>query len=284
MSERTRYRERYTGWALVTGATAGIGSAIAEQLAAGGMDLVLVARSAPRLEERARELRDRYRIKVEVHRADLSTRTGVDALIEGLGDREVGVLVPCAAAEERGYLIDGDLAAHQRLLDMNCYGPMRLAHHFGHGMAQRRNGAILFVSSLSGWSAQPYMAHYGAAKAYVLSLGEALHQEMKDKGVDVSVLSPGPTDTSMAPDVNAELAKMGMAVMSPDDVARAGLSALGRRPNAVPGVRNKFMMTMMTRLMPRAWAGAMFRWSMRRVMLRIERSTAGAQPASGVQR
>lgn len=110
------------------------------------------------------------------------------------------------------------------------------------------------------------MAHYGAAKAYVLLLGEAMHQEMKDKGVDVSVLSPGPTDTAMSPDINAELVKMGMAVMSPQDVARAGLAALGRRPNAVPGVRNKIMIAMMTRLMPRSWTGAMFRWMMRRVL------------------
>jgi uncharacterized protein len=283
MSEGTRYRERYAGWALVTGATAGIGSAIAEQLAAGGMDLVLVARSASRLEERAQELRDRYRVEVDVQRADLSARAGVDALIEAVGDREVGVLVPCAAVEERGYLIDGDPDAHRRLLDMDCYGPMRLAHHFGQGMAERRNGAILFVSSLSGWSAQPYMAHYGAAKAYVLSLGEALHQEMKDKGVDVSVLSPGPTDTAMAPDLNVELVKMGMAVMNADDVARAGLSALGRRPNAVPGARNKFMMMMMTRLMPRSWTGAMFRWMMGRA-LRIKRSPVRTRPASGVAR
>jgi len=73
----------------------------------------------------------------------------------------------------------------------------------------------------------------------------------------------------MAQDINAELAKMGMAVMSPHDVARAGLSALGRRPNAVPGVRNKMMIMTMTRMMPRSWTGATFRWMMRRV-LRID--------------
>lgn len=283
MSENVRYSERYTGWALVTGATAGIGSAIAEQLAAGGMNVVLVARTASRLAARARELRDRYPIEVEVLDADVSTRSGVEALIAAVGDREIGVLVPCAAVEERGYLIDGDAEAHRRLLDMDCFGPMRLAHHFGKGMAQRGNGAILFVSSLSGWSAQPYMAHYGAAKAYVLSLGEALHQEMKDKGVDVSVLSPGPTDTAMAPDLNAEFVKMGMAVMSPEAVARAGLGALGKHPNAVPGARNKMMATMVTRSMPRSWTAAMFRWMMGRV-LHVERSAARAQPATGATR
>jgi len=274
MSGSAQFDDRYPGWALVTGATAGIGSAIAERLAAGGMNVVLVARNAARLEERAGELRERYGTEVVGLSADLSTRSGAEALIAAVGDREVSVLVPCAAVEDRGYLIDGDLAAHQRLLDMDCYGPMRLAQHFGHGMAQRGNGAILFVSSLSGWSAQPYMAHYGAAKAYVLSLGEAMHHEMKDKGVDVSVLSPGPTETAMAQDINAELVKMGMAVMNPDDVARAGLSALGKRPNAVPGARNKIMIVMMTRLMPRSWTGAMFRWMMQRV-LKIGRSAEG---------
>ena len=127
------------------------------------------------------------------------------------------------------------------------------------------------------------MAHYGAAKAYVLSLGEALHQEMKDKGVDVSVLSPGPTDTAMAPDLDAEFVKMGMAVMSPEAVARAGLSALGRRPNAVPGAWNKMMATMVTRSMPRSWTAAMFRWMMGRV-LRVERSSVRTQPATGATR
>ncbi len=106
---------------------------------------------------------------------------------------------------------------------------------------------------------------------------------MKDKGVDVSVLSPGPTDTAMAPDLNAEFVKMGMAVMSPEAVAQAGLGALGKRPNAVPGARNKMMATMVTRSTPRSWTAAMFRWMMGRV-LRVERTPSGAQPATGATR
>ncbi len=133
-------------------------------------------------------------------------------------------------------------------------------------MAARGRGAILLVSSMSGWAAQPYMAHYGAAKAYILSLGEALHHEMKDRGVDVAVLSPGPTDTPMAAGTGIDFASMGMAIMQPEAVAATGLAALGRRPGAVAGSRNRLMAWMMTRLMPRAWVGAMFRKMMGRAL------------------
>ena len=198
--------------------------------------------------------------------ADLSTTAGIDSVIEGVADLEIGVLIPCAAIESSGYCVDGTAEAHARMLQMDCYGPMRLAHHFGAAMAQRGRGAILVVSSLSGWMAQPYMAHYGAAKPYILALGEGLHHEMRDKGVDVSVLSPGPTDTPMAAGTGIDFASTGMAVMRPEDVAAVGIGALGRSAHAVPGIRNKWMVVMTTRLMPRWVVGLMFRWMMGRAL------------------
>jgi short-subunit dehydrogenase len=109
-------------------------------------------------------------------------------------------------------------------------------------------------------------ALHGAAKAYILALGEALHYEMADKGVDVSVLSPGPTDTPMTANTGIDFASMGMAVMRPEDVAAAGLAALGHSANAVPGFRNRMMVWMMTRMMPRWGVGRMFRWMMGRAL------------------
>jgi len=257
--------KRYGKWALVTGATSGIGRALTQQLAAAGLNVVIVSRTQSRLDTLAEVLRAEHGVQVRVIPMDLSIRQGVDDLIDQV-DVEIDVLVPCAAMETRGYFVDSSAETHRRVLDMDCYGPMRLSHHFGQNMALRGRGAILLVSSLSGWTGQPYMAHYGAVKAYILSLGEGLHQEMKDKGVDVTVLSPGPTDTGMAPKINAELVKLGMVVMSPDIVAATGLKALGRQPNAVPGFRNKMMLVMMTRMMPRAWVGAISRWMMARVV------------------
>lgn len=268
----TKLKDRYGDWALIVGATSGIGRALTHRLAAQGMGIVAVARTQARLDSLADELRATHGVQVRTVSADLGTPEGVEAVIAGVADLEVGVLVPCAATEESGYFVERSLPAQLRMLQMNCAAPMQLAHHFGAAMARRRRGAILFVSSMSGWSSQPYMAHYGASKAYILSLGEALHQEMKDKGVDVAVLSPGPTDTPMAAATGIDFASMGMAIMRPDDVAATGLAALGHRPNAVPGVRNRMMAFMMTRLMPRAWVGAMFRSMMGRA-LKIQRSS-----------
>lgn len=259
-------RGRYGQWAVVTGATSGIGRAIAEEVAASGMDLVAVARTRSKLEALAAELGERHGVEVRTLSADLSRREGIAAVIEGTRGLEVGLLVPCAAMESRGYFDESDPEREARLLDMDCYGPMALARHFTAAMADRGRGAVLFVSSLSGWMGQPYMAHYGAAKAYVRALGDSLHHELKDKGLHISVLSPGPTDTPMAAETGIDFASMGMAVMQPADVARTGLDALGRRAHAVPGLRNRLMLFMMTRLMPAALAGAMFRWMMGRAL------------------
>jgi len=272
MSELTK---RYGSWALVTGASSGIGAALAGQLAEAGLNIVAVARTESKLAELAKTLRARTGTEVRTVSADLSTEAGTRAVIEAVKDLEIGVLVPCAAMESNGYFVDQTLESHLALVHMDVVGPMMLVHHFARKMAERRRGAVLLVSSLSGWMAQPYMAHYGAAKAYILSLGESLHHEMKDKGVDVAVLSPGPTDTPMVAATGIDFGSMGMAVMQPPPVAKTGIAALGVRAHAVPGLRNRVMLLMMTRLMPRRWVGAMFQMMMGRA-LHIDRKPAVA--------
>lgn len=259
-------KSRYGNWALVTGATSGIGAALVRQLAAAGMNVVTVARTKAALEAQAKTLMEELNVEVRPVACDLSSSEGTQTIIDAVSDLEIGVLVPCAALESRGYFVDESLAHHQALIQMDVIGPMALAHHFGAKMATQGRGAILFVSSLSGWTPQPYMAHYGAAKAYVLSLAEALHQEMKDKGVDVSVLSPGPTQTPMMVATGIDFASMGMAIMQPAPVAAAGLSALGRRVHAIPGLRNRVMTFVMTRVMPRRVVGWLFKRMMGRAL------------------
>ncbi len=254
----TSMRERYGLWAVIVGGSSGIGRALAHRLASDGLNVVLVARRIPALEETAESIRAMHGVEVRAVQADMGSDVGVDALIEAVEDLEVGVLVPGAAIESNGYFVHTAEDTHRRMVRINVEAPMRLAHHFGGAMAGRGRGAILLVSSLSGWNGQPYMAAYGATKAFVLSLGEALHQEMKDYGVDVAVLSPGPTDTPMIADLGIDFASMGMAVMPPDAVANAGVAALGRRANAVPGMRNRLMVWFLTRVLPRSWATALF--------------------------
>ncbi len=255
-------KNRYGSWALVTGASSGIGAALVKQLAAEGLNIVSVARTQSKLDEQARSLREEFGVEVRTVSADLSTEVGASTVIQAASDLEIGVFVPCAAVEIHGYFTDTPLERHQSLLQMDVIAPMTLVHHFASKMATRQRGAVLLVSSLSGWMSQPYMAHYGAAKAYVMALGDGLYHEMKDKGVDVAVLSPGPTDTPMAAGVGIDFATMGMQVMQPSPVAAVGLAALGKRPHAVPGARNRMMVFMMSRLMPRRWVGAMMKMMM----------------------
>ena len=219
-------RTNYGDWALITGGSSGIGAALARQCAESGMNLVLVARSQAKLETQAQQFREEFGIEVRTISADLSVADGTDAITKGVEDIEIGLLVPCAAVESTGYFVDDPLERHQALIQMNVVAPMVLAHHFGRAMVKRGRGAILLVSSLSGWMAQPYMASYGATKAYILSLGESLHQELKGAGVDVAVLSPGPTDTPMAAATGIDFKKMGMSSMTPTAVAARGLGSL----------------------------------------------------------
>ncbi|OYU32138.1 MAG: short-chain dehydrogenase [Comamonadaceae bacterium PBBC2] len=251
--------KRYGQWALVTGGTSGIGAAIVQQLAQDGLNVVMVARDENALKAHAKALQESTGVQVRTVSADLMTADGLDQVMAATQDLTIDVLVPCAAIETLGLFVASSAERHQQIVQMNVIAPMRLARHFGQGMSQRQRGAILFVSSLSGWMPQPYMAQYGATKSYIMGLAAGLHFEMKDQGVDVSVLSPGPTDTPMAKATGIDFASMGMSIMSPQDVARCGLNALGRQLDAVPGARNKMMAFMMSRLMSRGMAGRMFK-------------------------
>ncbi|MCH7588273.1 MAG: SDR family NAD(P)-dependent oxidoreductase [Chloroflexi bacterium] len=133
-------------------------------------------------------------------------------------------------------------------------------------MSQRGNGGIIFVSSVGAYVGGPYNANYIASKAFLLNLGTALHVELKPKGVDVLVLSPGPTRTEMVDAVGVDFSKVPMNWMKAGTVAAAGLRALGHKSMLVPGGINKKMVTMMTRFMPRQMALSMFGSMMSKTM------------------
>ncbi|WP_090141746.1 SDR family oxidoreductase [Limnohabitans sp. DM1] len=262
------FKQRYGSWALVTGGTSGIGAALVQQLAQEGLNIVMVARNASQLNTQAEKLRQQTGVQVRTISADLTRPDGLERVLEATQDLAIDMLVPCAAIETIGLFVESSQDRHQGMVHMNVIAPMTLARHFGAGMAQRGRGAILFVSSLSGWMPQPFMAQYGATKSYVMGLAAGLHFEMKGLGVDVSVLSPGPTDTPMAAATGIDFASMGMSIMRPEEVAACGLAALGRKLDAVPGPRNKMMAFMMSRLMSRGLAGTMFKMMMGRALKR----------------
>jgi uncharacterized protein len=243
--------ERYGRWAVVAGASEGIGAAFSRALADAGFDLVLIARRAAPLEELAAELRGRGRT-VDVRAFDLAAADLEARLAAIAAEREVGVVVYNAALSIVAPFLDTPLVDQQRILDVNARGPLTAAHVFGAAMAARGRGAIVLVSSLTAFWGSAWVAAYGASKAFNLALGEALACELGERGVDVVVTCAGATRTPGFEKLTAD--RKGPRAMAPDEVARQTLRRLPRRGPFVPGAFNKFAQLMMSRLMPRRTA------------------------------
>jgi short-subunit dehydrogenase len=242
--------KRYGRWAIVAGASEGLGAAFARALAAAGFDLVLIARRSEPLEALAAELRKGGRT-VETHAFDLAA-PDLEARLSALAERDVGVVVYNAALSIIAPFLDTPLADKQRILDVNTRGPLTAAHVLGGAMAARGRGALVLVSSLTAFWGSAWVATYGATKAFNLALGEALAVEYAPLGVDVVVACAGATRT---PGFAAATAgKKAPKSMSPDDVARQTLARLPRRGAFVPGGFNRFAQFLMQRLMPRRTA------------------------------
>jgi len=248
----TELVDRYGGWALVAGASEGIGAAFAHVLAEAGFSLVLIARRAAPLEELAGELRARHGREVLTRAFDLGAPE-LEAELRAIGDAHpIGVVVWNAALSIMAPFLATSLADHQRMLDVNARGPITAARVLGEPMAARGRGAIVLLSSLTAFWGSAYLATYGATKAFNLSLGEALAHELGARGVDVVVSCAGATSTPGFVQVLA--GRKGPRAMTPDAVARRTIAALRRRGAVVPGGFNRFAQLLMTRLFPRKLA------------------------------
>jgi len=237
--------------AAVTGASSGIGRAFAEQLAAGGHDLVVVARSRDRLEALAAELRERNGVAIDVVVADLGEAGPLSELTDSLRAQVPDVLVNSAGVGTFGLFQELDLAREMQLLRLNVQALVRLTHACLPGMLERGSGAVVNVSSLAGQVPSAYNATYGASKSFVTSFSLALYEELRGKPVTVQCLLPGLTDTAWAETAGIDISAVPrMAISAPADVARASLAAL-RRGSAVcvPGAANR-VLALVQRVLP----------------------------------
>ena len=238
---------RYGEWALVTGASSGIGASLARLIAADGMKLVLSARREDRLESLAAELERDYGTETRVVVADLSERSGQTGLLDSVSDLEIGLLVNNAGLGYAGRfdLLDGDRL--RRLVAVNCEAPVVLSHALVQGMRERGRGGILLTGSVAGHQPVPLHAVYAATKAFDRILGEALWAELRASNIDVLVLEPGSTETEFQ-ETAGEISHSGQAA---DEVARIGLAALGQQPSVIPGWFNWIRANVASRLMTR---------------------------------
>jgi hypothetical protein len=242
---------------LITGASGGIGLELARLFAAGGYDLVLVARSGPRLEEIAAELASRHGVAARALPCDLAAREAPEEVFRQLSGVAIDVLVNNAGFATFGAFVEIDLARELEELQLNVVTLTHLTKKLLPGMLARRRGGILNVASTAAFQPGPLMAVYYASKAYVLSFSEALAEELAGTGVTVTALCPGPTATGFQQRAAMQDSKLFSGLLKVADapgVARAGYAGFraGRRI-VIPGLLNRLVVQSL-RVSPRALA------------------------------
>jgi short-subunit dehydrogenase len=226
------FSERYGPWAIIAGASEGTGRSFARQVAAKGLNCVLVAKDGP-LEKTAEEIRRESGVEVVTAWIDLADVDAAERIFAAVGEREIGLYVSNAGADWFGErFLEREVEDWLQLAHINVDTMLRCAHHFGRAMKTRRRGGILIVNSGACYGGSKYLAIYCASKAFQLNFAEALWSELRPYGVDVCTIVLGRTNT---PGYHARRATKGVKVgdaglASPDDVAARGLARLPYGP------------------------------------------------------
>lgn len=255
------FAQRYGPWAVVTGASSGLGEAFAHAVAERGVRPLLVARRAGELARVAGDVERAHGVTCEWLSLDLAD--GVDPLLEATAEKDVGLIIGNAGVNPPGAFTDRDRASLVRLVDVNVGANLVLASAFLPRLQQRGQGGLLLVASIEAYFGVPYSAAYAASKAFVLSLAEGLWGETRSTGVDVLALVPGPIDTPLF-----RSRQVRVPAMSPRRVAELGLDHLAHGPSLVPARLDRWTFRLL-RALPRPVAvrlmGAGMRWTVARL-------------------
>jgi len=240
-------KKKYGNWALITGASSGIGEAFSKYLAGLGMDLVLVARNEKKLTNLGKELKNKYNIQYLSVAIDLTKEGFIEKLAESVGSREVGILINNAGYGSSGNFTEIDTTHEIDMVKLNCLAPTILTHHFSKQMVERKKGAIIFLGSVAGLTPIPMMATYSATKAFNEFMGSSLWYELKHHNIDVLSLNPGGTKTGFQRIANTTT---GPFVKLPEDVVHTAFNTLGKKPSVVDGWPNK-VTAVLSKLFPK---------------------------------
>jgi len=234
------FAEKYGPWAVIAGASEGIGAGFARKIARQGVNVVLLARKPQPLEEVAQEIRGTTKAQVRAQSVDLSAADLKEQIQKLTGDIEVGMVVYNAGAESKMVpFLDRPMDELMRLIGVNVTGPTVLLHHFAAPMRQRRRGGIIVVGSMAGFGGGSRMAVYTGGKAYEQMLTETLWWELKPAGINVLMLVAGTTKTPAMARMGLNLEGGGHPIMDPDDVAQEGLDNLENGPTWIAGAHNR---------------------------------------------
>lgn len=266
-----RFASEYGPWAIVTGASSGIGEAFAHALAERGVASVLVARRESELTRVADDIHRDHGLQCRTLTVDLADAGFAKRLTESVSDLDIGLVIGNAAFNPVGAFSDMSSETLNRIIDVNDRANVLLANAFLPLLSQRERGGLLLVASTEAFVGMPYSACYSASKAFVLSLGEALWGEMQGTGIDVLVLAPSATETPLL--ASRDMGNLKVHVMSPGEVANIGLDNLPKGPCVIPGTQNKLMFGTM-RLLPRRYVIRKMGKTLKQVLLRSRKRSA----------
>lgn len=243
-----KFNEKYGPWALVTGASSGLGREFALQLANMGLNIILTARREEKLNLVANKCQQ-FGVDTHVVPADLLDLEAPNIIQQKVGDKEVGLLVNNAGFGVIGAFWKADTQKQIDMTYLNCVAVVAMTRTFLPQIVMRGRGGIITVSSVAGFQPVPFLTNYGATKAFDLMLGEGLWAELRGTGVDSLTLCPGYTNTEFQ-QVAGINPKDFRIYANPKDVIRGTLQSLGKKQTYIPQFRNKFM-ALGYRLFPR---------------------------------
>ena len=233
------FREKYGQWAIVLGATEGIGKSDAFELARRGMDVILVGRRREALENLAKDINAETGSEVKVLCQDLSEYDAADKIIEATKDLDMGLVNYLACLHSMGQYNKVDYSKYEQMYRVNIRTFSKLLHHFIGLFKERDRGAFVTIGSLSGWTSLPFCAEYAAQKAYMMALTEGVAYECKNTNVDVLLLTAGSTITPTWLKNKPADEDAVAAAMYPEDVSREGFDQLGKKLSYLAGERNR---------------------------------------------
>ncbi len=234
---KKNHLKKYGPWAIITGATDGIGKAIAEQLAKLGYNLVLVARREAVLQQLSSLLQESHGVDIRIIAADLSREKALSEIERETGDLDIGLLVAAAGYGTTGDFVDANLSDELNMIDVNCRSVVQQCQYFGRRFQQRGSGGMILFSSVFAFQGVPRSANYAATKAFIQSFAEALHDELVPSNIDVLAAAYGPVKTGFA--TRADMVMK--FAQSPTAVATATLNALGNTTTSRPGALSKLL-------------------------------------------
>ena len=241
-------KERYGEWAVITGASSGVGKEMTYEVASKGFNLVIIARREDKLKAISSDIQNKFEIKIKILLVDFSTQDAIQSVILACEGLEVGLLINCAGYALSDNFLDNSIESELALLEVNVKTPLALTHHFAQAMKKRKRGGIIFVSSIMALAGAGGWASYNASKSHNLLLAEGLGEELNSYGVNVIALTPGSIKSGFQ---NRSESKSMIFALHPRRVARCGLWMLGcKKRTHTAGLLNK-LIAFSTRLTPR---------------------------------